>query len=125
MGARGVGVDGNIVTNGVVVDSSPTTTTTSSSSSSTNSSTTTSNNSNDNNKINDNNPRLQLCVYEKGGTKNWKRFHCAHNHNYTTTINEQMENKTIDFNRCYKKQPPYDDDNDNNYFVNDKHKYNN
>ena len=75
------------------------------------------------------NPRLQLCVYEKGGTKNWKRLQCAHNNNYwrnntsvassaaaagtaTTTssnMNDAMIQNGIDFNQCYQQQPLYDE----------------
>ena len=47
------------------------------------------------------NPRLQLCVYEKGGTKSWKELQCQHNHDYEGEIPE--------FNQCWKKQPPYDE----------------
>ncbi len=46
-------------------------------------------------------PRLQLCVYEKGGTKSWKQLQCEHNHDYEVEI--------PNFNQCWKKQPPYDE----------------
>ncbi len=45
------------------------------------------------------NPDLRLCVYEKGGTKAFKRLHCQHIHNYTDSI--------PDFNQCFQYQPKY------------------
>eukprot|EP00531_Pseudo-nitzschia_arenysensis_P007302 CAMPEP_0116128892 /NCGR_PEP_ID=MMETSP0329-20121206/7630_1 /TAXON_ID=697910 /ORGANISM="Pseudo-nitzschia arenysensis, Strain B593" /LENGTH=447 /DNA_ID=CAMNT_0003623117 /DNA_START=136 /DNA_END=1479 /DNA_ORIENTATION=- len=50
---------------------------------------------------NDAAPRLQLCVYEKGGSKSWKKLQCEHNHDYTGEI--------PNLNRCWTRQPPYDE----------------
>ncbi|KAG7350992.1 sulfotransferase family protein [Nitzschia inconspicua] len=44
-------------------------------------------------------PDLRLCVYEKGGTKKFKQFHCRHIHNYT--------GKYPEFNQCWNQQPKY------------------
>lgn len=44
-------------------------------------------------------PDIRLCVYEKGGTKEFKKFHCQHIHNYTGEI--------PNFNQCWNKQPSY------------------
>jgi hypothetical protein len=49
------------------------------------------------------NPDLRLCVYEKGGTKKFKKFHCRHIHNYPTDEEELPE-----FNQCWNQQPKYD-----------------
>ncbi len=46
-------------------------------------------------------PRLQLCVYEKGGIKSWKKLQCEHNHDYKGEI--------PNFNQCWRNQPPYDE----------------
>jgi hypothetical protein len=53
-------------------------------------------------------PRLQLCVYEKGGTKSWKKLQCDHNHDYYRNA-ESAQEKRPDFNQCFSKQPPYDE----------------
>jgi Sulfotransferase family len=45
------------------------------------------------------NPDLRLCVYEKGGTKKFKQFHCRHTHNYTGNY--------PNFNQCWNQQPKY------------------
>jgi hypothetical protein len=48
------------------------------------------------------NPDLRLCVYEKGGTKQFKQFHCRHIHNYPTDLEKLPE-----FNQCWNQQPKY------------------
>mmetsp|Transcript_2961 Transcript_2961/g.8116 ORF Transcript_2961/g.8116 Transcript_2961/m.8116 type:complete len:436 (-) Transcript_2961:296-1603(-) len=55
--------------------------------------------------------RMQLCVYEKGGTKNWKKLHCLHNFEHDKRNAKVPNNATLpDFNQCWNPQPPYDSD---------------
>ena len=49
-------------------------------------------------------PRLQLCVYPKGGIKNWRKLHCEHNDDYLIPYNAPGHTS------CTYKQPPYDVD---------------
>jgi Sulfotransferase family len=51
------------------------------------------------------NPRLRLCVYEKGGTKHWKKLQCRHNHLF---VQKLVDEPIPDFNQCFNRQPPYD-----------------
>jgi len=52
-------------------------------------------------------PRLQMCVYEKGGTKSWKKLQCEHNRDYYRDVIGVPEKPN--FNHCWMEQPPYDE----------------
>uniref|UniRef100_A0A7S4EIA0 Sulfotransferase domain-containing protein n=1 Tax=Pseudo-nitzschia australis TaxID=44445 RepID=A0A7S4EIA0_9STRA len=60
-------------------------------------------------------PGLQLCVYEKGGTKHWKQLQCEHNHDYfrNDSNSKNSSSSRPDFNHCWETQPPYDGPLDN------------
>lgn len=46
-----------------------------------------------------NDPRLQMCVFDKGGTKQFRKIHCQHLHKGVSQR---------DFWQCFTKQPFYD-----------------
>jgi hypothetical protein len=60
-------------------------------------------------------PDIQLCVYEKGGTKHFKRLHCSHIHGNPSNTSELP-----DFNQCWNRQPkPYGPEDDKVVFLRD------